>query len=299
MLAQADIKIVVGVIVQNESLYAKYAISAIYPYVDCFVIVDGGSKDNTLEIIKALDKDQKIIIIQSPFNNDYANARNTYLKFIRQRVWNPNQDATNWYYWRLDMDEWYGGHLDQLKPFVANHLDKAGFRFHSAALDTDHFHLNEVNPKESRVNLFKYNPAIVYRGSIHEMPIYHAQGFEIPLYGDPSGDMELGIMEMPPEIGWYLHAPYCDRERCYQKALNYTRQYVKQGTVTQEKLNLMLKKGQPGWDWWWTDHKSDLKADQFAYPIVLKEAPFIQNPPFKILIEDGSVLEPKKELVNA
>src|SRR3990167_587459 len=193
-----NIKIVAGFLVENESLYVKYSLGAIYPFVDHIVVVDGGSTDNTVEQIRALDTDKKITILQQPFMNRYGEARNVYLKYIRDHLWDPwSHDRL--YYFRIDADEFYTSvKLAKLKEFILQNLDKQGFRFNMAVLDKTHWTLNEVAPKETRANLFAFNPNIKYHGDIHELPYYQTHGFQIPLYGAQETDLELGIEEVPP-----------------------------------------------------------------------------------------------------
>ena len=279
-----------GSIFHNAELYLPYVMKAVYPYLTKWVVVDDYSTDRTVEILKQQDPENKIIILQHKFLNHYSDQRNIYLRFIRDHLWTP--DLSNSWYFRIDGDEIYQGNLKFLfENFIPSHLDKQGFRFNFANFDSSYFTLNEITPKETRANLFRYNPSIKSQGSIHEMPYYSVLQNQIPLYGAEQQDLELGIQEVPAEIGHYSHFSYTDFEQCKQKALNYTTQYVKQGTVTQEKLDLLKSEG-PGSDWWWTDHKSEHFANAFAYPVVLKGAPFLMNPPFKLIFEDGSYIQP-------
>ncbi|MEK6880861.1 MAG: glycosyltransferase [Nanoarchaeota archaeon] len=290
------IKIIVGSIVEDEELYAKYCVGALYDIVDRWIIIDGGSKDKTIEIVKSFDKENKITIIQQRFNEDYSHSRNAYLKSIRDYLWTPNNEDVRTYYMRVDFDECYGGNLNYLKEYMSLHSDKLGFRFHMCTFDKTHFTLNEVAPKETRANVFYYNPNIRYVNPIHEVPVFQMLGFQQPLYGSEQFDEDLGIQQVPQEVAWYCHFAYCDFDRCKKKAFNYTRRYVEQGTVSYEKLKLM-ERGGPGSDWWWTDHASSLKFDG-AYPSVLKDAPFLQHPPHRIIFEDGTIIE-SKETVHA
>ena len=284
-------KIFVGMILGGEpGIYLPYSMGAVYDIVDYFIVVDTGVTDGSLEkFMKEQDPKGKVIMIKSSWMNDYSAARNVYLKFFRDRIWTPSDQDTNYYYWRIDFDEQYEGNLPYLKEYLKKFSHQMGFRFHFSTFDSSHFTLNEVQPQESRVNLFRYNPSIKYKNSIHEIPVYSGGGFEQILYGDEVHDIDLGIQFVPVDVASYLHFSYCDEKTCAKKIMNYTEQYVRTGIVTPEKLEA-LKKGD---NWAWTDHKSSLKFTG-VYPTILKTAPFLQNPPWKILFEDGSCLEPKK-----
>src|SRR3990167_9946048 len=102
-------KIFVGFIVQNEAMYVPYSLGSIYPYVNHIIVVDGGSTDQTIPLIQALDTEKKITIIRHRFLNDYSQALNVYLKHFRDHIWTPRDEDNHWMYLRLDSDEIFSG----------------------------------------------------------------------------------------------------------------------------------------------------------------------------------------------
>lgn len=283
----AETKIFVGMILGGKpGLYLPYAIEAVYKIVDYFVINDTGITDGSLDkILQVQDPDKKIHVIKTAWANRYDESRNTYLKYFRDRLYQPSHDVDT-YYWRIDSDECYSGNLPYLRDYLAKFRHQSAFRFHFSTFDSSHFTLNEVNPQETRANLFRYNPAFKYEGSIHEMPYYIGGGHKQVLYGDEPFDQDLGIQMVPADVAHYLHFSYCDEQATMKKMFNYTEQYVKQGTVTPEKLQAL----RDGDNWAFRDHQSKLKFTG-VYPAILKTAPFLQDPPWPILFDDGTKIE--------
>ncbi len=242
--------IVCGMILYNEEKMIRYSVGSIYSHVDQFVIVDHNSTDNTVKILKELDVDNKITIIPRKWDNSYKNARNTYLDFIKKNIYPRHK--TNLYYLRQDADEVYLDEwISSVKSYIEDNPDKAAFRGNFYSFTADYNHLDEKQPTETRVSLFRYTPDIAYANDLHEMPIHTLS--RIPLYADPMSDSKLGVMYLPGFS--YLHYAWCDVDRCVVKAKNYTEHYVKQGTETKEHLETITASK----DSWWWDKKSSLK----------------------------------------
>lgn len=77
-------KINIGLLmmVKNEHKRIKVSLDSVVGYVDCFIIYDTGSEDDTVEIIKNHCEEHKInlYLIQGEFDN-FANSRNVSLQF--------------------------------------------------------------------------------------------------------------------------------------------------------------------------------------------------------------------------
>lgn len=79
-------KLITTYIVYNENnLFFKGSLESVLPHVDGVVIIDGGSKDGTLEYLDNLNNN-KIHVIHVPYRHDLKEAngmqRNEYLKWI-------------------------------------------------------------------------------------------------------------------------------------------------------------------------------------------------------------------------
>lgn len=250
--------IVLGMICYNEEKFCRYSIGSLYPVVDSIIVVDHYSTDKTREILKELDVDKKITIIDRKWDNSYRNARNTYLEHIKKNIY-PKHKRNLWY-WRLDGDEVYwSSKVETVRDTIMDNPDKEGFRFNFYSFTQDEAHLDEKQPTESRANLFKYTPDISYVNDLHEMPVHTKTG--TPLYNAPTQDSSLGIMYLPGY--WYCHFAWTDVERCVTKAVNYTKHYVKDGTETQEHLDTIKASK----DSWWWDKKSSIVFKE-KYPEV-------------------------------
>lgn len=259
--------IVCGMILYNEEKLIRYSVGSLYNYVDSFVIVDHYSTDKTVELIKELDVDKKITIISRKWDNSYRNARNTYLDYIKKNIYPKNKFNT--YYLRCDADEVYEETwLEKLPEVIEENPDMEGFRSNFYTFTADYAHLDEVNPTESRVSIFRYTPDIVYANDLHEMPVHSSTG--TPCYGHPLDDKRLGVMALPGYA--YLHFTWCDVDRCVVKAKIYTEHYVKQGTETTERLNTITASK----DSWWWDKKSSIRYNG-KWPSVIKKYGFLEG----------------------
>lgn len=259
--------IVCGMILYNEEKLIPYSFGSLYNHVDKFVIVDHMSTDKTVAKIKELDPDNKAVIISRKWDNSYKNARNTYLDYIKKNIYPKNKFNT--YYLRVDADEVYEETwLDKVRAAIDENPDAEGFRSNFYTFTADYAHLDEVNPTESRVSLFRYTPDLVYANDLHEMPIHGNTG--IPFYGHPLDDKRLGIVSIPGYA--YLHFTWCDVDRCVVKAKNYTEHYVKQGTETKERLDTITASK----DSWWWDKKSSIRYTG-KWPSIIKKLGFLEG----------------------
>jgi len=252
-------KIVVGMLTYNEQKYIKYSLGAIYEYVDHIIIVDSFSTDNTIRYIQEMDVSGKITIIQRAWNNNYAEARNTYLEYIRENIYPSNP---NLYYFRIDADEvYYSSKVANLKKIISKSPDANSFRFNFYTFEGDHEHLSKENPTENRACVFKYSTDIMYVSALHEMPVVKTESGHKLLYTHNVGDdSALGVERI--DDFWYCHFAWCDVNRCFTKARNYTEHYVAQGTETEERLKSIENSKD---SWWWNGHSSDKEFKQ-DYP---------------------------------
>jgi len=81
-------KLIIAYIVQNEVEMLPLSLIAVYRYADHIYIVDGKSTDGTVEIIKQLDTEKKITIVEEEYKKDDKGAdgkqRNVYLDILKK-----------------------------------------------------------------------------------------------------------------------------------------------------------------------------------------------------------------------
>ena len=143
--------------VKNESKRITVSFDSVKKYVDCFVILDTGSEDNTIDIIKNYCQKENIKlyltekVFPPPFH--FSNARNTVLDYA---------DDKADYLLLLDCnDELKGG--EKLRKFINNHNGvSSGFHvcqewWNGTCLD-----------KYYNIRLVKTKNDWRYKGAIHE-----------------------------------------------------------------------------------------------------------------------------------
>jgi len=94
-------KVVVTMIIQDVEDYVAMALSSVMGWADKIVIVDGGSKDNTIEVVERL-KDERFIILSNPYDKGDlgmdGKQRNVYLQYVQQH-------CVGWWCLVIDADE--------------------------------------------------------------------------------------------------------------------------------------------------------------------------------------------------
>lgn len=100
-MQKSDIPVSGCIIVQDEEKYIEKAIKNIMPYVGELVIIDGGSKDKTVEIAQGLG----CRVCHRTFDFNFAAQRN----------WATEQCHKDWILW-CDADEWFSEEFLTLLP---------------------------------------------------------------------------------------------------------------------------------------------------------------------------------------
>lgn len=103
----------INMMVKNEERYIQQTLYSVLPYVDHAIIVDTGSEDKTVEIIKKIVEEYtawgtSIRFLQRSVSGDSINWDGNHLSSELTKIRNDSleQTTTNWV-WQVDGDEIY------------------------------------------------------------------------------------------------------------------------------------------------------------------------------------------------
>jgi glycosyltransferase involved in cell wall biosynthesis len=167
--------------VKNESLRLQYSLDSVTGIVDCFIIFDTGSTDNTLEIIQNHCEKHKInlYLIQGGFIN-FCESRNVSLEYGDK--WNVK------YLLLLDCnDELRGG--EHLKKFAQEQLNSKSTGY----LSCQEWFSGKYD-KYFNIRFVKNRSGWRYRGRVHEW---------MKNTSIKEGEDELPVIKMPGNIVLY------------------------------------------------------------------------------------------------
>ncbi len=133
-------------IMKNEAHVAKRMLDSIKPIVDCLVLVDTGSTDDTIAVITKWGEENNIPthIYERPFDN-FENSRNYAMKMAKE--------LCDYCFW-LDFDEV----LEIDKSFNKNNINKDLYMFNT--------YIN--NMKYTRNELWNTSKDFRFYGPVHE-----------------------------------------------------------------------------------------------------------------------------------
>lgn len=150
----------------NEKVLLR-CLNSVLPIADEVVIVDGGSKDDTVDIIKSI-KDEKIRLLHHPWPNDFAVQRNFAL----------HQARGDWVFF-IDADETIGknfarfiGKLMKIRRYVYYWFRRYWL------ISTDpmlYLHGEPIYP-DYQLRLFRNKIGAYYRGRVHARPRIYGLG---------------------------------------------------------------------------------------------------------------------------
>ena len=155
------VKLVLTQIMKNESHVAKRMLDSIKPIVDALCIVDTGSTDNSIEIVKQWGKDNGVetFVFEKAFDN-FESCRNHAFEMARSEFLTRG-DGHDWYSFWLDFDE---------QIVVDSSFDKQ-----SINKDLYMFNTYIKSMKYTRNELCRLNKPFRFYGPVHEFIVCDEQ----------------------------------------------------------------------------------------------------------------------------
>lgn len=212
--------ICLGMIVKNESHIIKETLEAVKPVIDCWVIVDTGSTDNTKEIIKETFKDIPGEIIDRPWVNFGVN-RSEVAAFCRDKA-----D----YFLTLDADEIV--QLDNFnKKLIADYYSVTvndGYIYQFPVLFSNHLKWQSIGVTHEYWDCDRQPVA----ERLHSLSIIHkCAGSRRPIKANDDLELLLKGIEQEPHNSrymFYLAQTYKDRNE-FDKAIYWYKARIRQG----------------------------------------------------------------------
>lgn len=154
-----SVKLILTQIMKNESHVAYRMLDSIKPIVDGIVVIDTGSTDDSIEIVRQWGADNGVEthVIERPFDN-FEDSRNASFSKAREIFLGRNDGNTYYNFW-LDFDE----QLVIQPTFNKQSLDKDLYMFNT--------HIGAM--KYTRNELCKLDKDFKFYGPVHEFIIYN------------------------------------------------------------------------------------------------------------------------------
>jgi len=145
-------RLVLTQIMKNEAHVITRMLNSIRPIVDIICLVDTGSTDNTIEVVKNWGEQNKIEthVFERPFDN-FENSRNYSIQMAREVTQGRGNDF--WGFW-LDADEM----IEILPNFSKNNITKDLYMFNT--------YINVM--KYTRNECYKLDKPFRFYGPVHE-----------------------------------------------------------------------------------------------------------------------------------
>ena len=148
------VKLILTQIMKNEAHVAHRMLNSIKPIIDGIVVIDTGSTDDSIDVVRKWGQDNNIetYVIERPFDN-FENSRNHSFIKARELFLSKNDGHTYYNFW-LDFDE----QIDIEPNFDKNKLNKDLYMFNTYI----------GNMKYTRNELCRLDKSFRFYGPVHE-----------------------------------------------------------------------------------------------------------------------------------
>ena len=154
-------------ICMDEAGYILSMLRWLKQYVepDEYVVVDGGSKDNTIELIEKFRsyENVKLRLIKNDMPESFSSQRNLALNL-----------CTSEWVLHIDADEVYSKSMSSqiklIKEGIPDDADLFGMVYPTAHLALDEFTMLANTGSDPHLRLFRNIPDVRYYGAVHEQP---------------------------------------------------------------------------------------------------------------------------------
>lgn len=144
-------------IVRNEEEFLPFSIRSIYDSVDEIIVVDNGSTDRTIDIVRSFDKTK---LFHCNERGDFAKLRNIAL-----------QHASGDWLIKLDADEVFYPDLSNILPALISKPNMDAYTCWFYHLVSDFWHMQNTSdhdPRYHRIFLIKNNDHLLWKNPVHE-----------------------------------------------------------------------------------------------------------------------------------
>lgn len=212
-----SVKLVLTQIMKNESHVANRMLNSILPIVDALCIVDTGSTDDSIEVVKKWGEDNNIptYVFERPFDN-FENSRNHSIEKAREIFLKDEYKNDEWFAFWLDFDE----QLVIDKSFSKNSITKDIYMFNAKI----------GNMKYTRNEMFRLSKPFRFYGPIHEFLVSDDKNITSGLLESVLVDVKMDGASWKSDIPtkYKMHAfeleKYIDKDRKDPRWIFYTAQ---------------------------------------------------------------------------
>ena len=144
-------------LVYNEEEFLPFSIRSIYDAVDEIVVVDNGSTDRTVDIVKSFSKTK---LLHCSERGDFAKLRNIALR-----------EASGDWVLKLDADEVFYPDLLEKMPEMVTHPTADAYKCWFYHLIPDYWHMqnqSDFDPAYDRIFLVRNHPGLHWKNVVHE-----------------------------------------------------------------------------------------------------------------------------------
>ncbi len=157
----------------------KINVEAVYDYMDYVIAIDGSHNDESLkDYLRSIDKDNKVIHVEAPWENNFPAQRSKYLDTIGSLLTTFNIKNTSNWVCRLDSDEHYSPKLIEHVRRICASADEKGvdmlaIRVHDISLDKEGNELaNTVGETYHKGLIYKWYSHLQYLAGGNHTPVH-------------------------------------------------------------------------------------------------------------------------------